>query len=234
MTLLSNLVPFVPLAGTFLWVLLIVGLVAWFNAPLRAILAAVQRRIESGSTVKAGWFELSDQLRPQSPEQQRERARIEIAEVVQQQLPGAAESTRSSRADAESLYLQAEDLALRAVQAEFEIPLNRQVTNSGGAEFDGAFVKDRQLHVVEVKAYLGSVSTEKLRASLARVAAAAMQMGGPQTRLIAAIVLKRSDDMKANRDRIEEALRNLPLKTTLRVYSLRELRSMFGATGDDA
>ena len=234
MKMLSELAPFVPLAGTLLWVFLIVGLVAWFNKPLRAILEAVQRRIEAGSTVKAGWFELSDQLRPQSPEQQRERARVEIAEVVHQQSPGTTEATSTTRAEAASLYLQAEDLALRAVQAEFEIPLNRQVTTPGGAEFDAAFVKDRTLHVVEVKSYLGSVSTEKLRTSLARVAASAKQMGGPHTRLVVAIVLKRSDDMRASRERIEEALRDLPLETTLRVYSLPELRSMFGASGGDA
>ncbi|MCZ8033118.1 MAG: hypothetical protein O9339_20670 [Rubrivivax sp.] len=234
MTVLSDLAPFVPLAGTFLWVILIVGLVAWFNTPLRAILGAVHRRIEAGSTVKAGWFELSDQLRPQSQEQQRERAKIEIAEVVNQQSASATEADPAARAEAASLYLQAEDLALRAVQAEFEIPLNRQVTTSGGAEFDAAFVKDRNLHVVEVKTYLGSVSTEKLRLSLARVATAAKQMGGPQTRLIVAVVLKRSDDMKANRERIELALRELPLESTLRVYSLPELRSMFLASSGDA
>ena len=147
MPTLLDLAPFVPLATTFLWVLLIVGLVAWFNKPLRAILEAVHRRIETGSTVKAGWFELTDQLRPQSPEQQRERAKIEIAEVEQQEVAGSI-GNQTSRADAVNLYLQAEDLALRAVQAEYEIPLSRNLTTSGGAQFDAAFVKDGRLHVV--------------------------------------------------------------------------------------
>ena len=70
--------------------------------------------------------------------------------------------------------------------------------------------------------------------SLARVASAASRMGGPKASLIVAIVLKRSDDMQANRSRIEEALKELPIETILRVYSMPELRTLFGAPSSDA
>ncbi len=236
MTTLTAFAPFAPVVGTLLWVLLIVGLVGWFRKPLAAILAAIQKRIESGSTVKAGWFELSEHVRAQSPSEQRQRMETEIAEVTAQLSAERVQSFEDARPDAATLYLQAEDLALRAVQAEYGVPMTRQVAMNAGrmVEFDGAFVKDRQLHVVEVKTYVNAKSLDGIRRSLERVASAAKEMGGPKTRLIAAIVLRRAIDVTEVRLRMSEVLRDLPVPTDLRVYSLSELRTLLGAPSSDA
>ena len=74
MALLAALAPFVPLAQTLLWVLLILFLVVWLRKPLRDLISVVLQRIASGSSVKAGPFELSE-LIPQTPDQQRARAK---------------------------------------------------------------------------------------------------------------------------------------------------------------
>jgi len=53
-----------PLIQTLLWVSL-VGAIVWrFHRSIEEILSALHKRIDGGSNVKAGWFELTDQFRP--------------------------------------------------------------------------------------------------------------------------------------------------------------------------
>lgn len=231
--MLTELAPYVPLASTLVWAVLIVGLVVWFRKPIRSILAAIQKRIEGGSTVKAGWFELSDQLRLQSPAEQRENTKAAVAEAAPSTPPDAAAHI-PSRSEVASRYFLAEDLALRAVQAEYEVPITRQVKHSSGVRFDAAFAKDGRLHVVEVKGFFAEPQPEKLRASLLRVANAAREMGGPQALLVAAFVVEQSESTSAVRLRAVELLKGLPIEVVVRVYSLGELRSSFGVSDVDA
>lgn len=228
--MLTELAPYVPLASTLVWAVLIVGLVVWFRRPIRSILSAIQKRIEGGSTVKAGWFELSDQLRVQSPAEQRENTKAAVAEAASSTPPTAQTTHIPSRSEVASRYFLAEDLALRAVQAEYEVPITRQVAHSSGVRFDAAFAKDGRLHVVEVKAFFAGPQPEKLRASLLRVANAAREMGGPQALLVAAFVVEQPDSTDAARVRATEALKGLPIGVVVRVYSLSELKSAFGVS----
>ena len=185
MVLLNALAPFVPLAQTALWALLIIGLIVWFNKPIQKILQAFQRRVEAGNAVKAGWFELSE-LKPLSPEQQRQKTKDEVVDVIsdpQSLLLSAGESENRT-----AIYLQYEDLALRAIQTEFDTPVVRQVGGAERAKFDAAFVKDGRLHVVEVKTYAKHIGFERLRSSVTKIAEATKRTGGPRSRLIVAVV----------------------------------------------
>ena len=228
MELLNALAPFASLGQTLVWASLIVGLVAWFNLPIRRVLDAIQRRVDAGSAVKAGWFELSE-LKPLSPEQQREKTKEEIANAIaHREAPLAPGVTSESLA---ATYLQSEDLALRAIQTEFGVPIVRQVAGTHGARFDAAFVKDGYLHVVEVKTYTKQVGFERLRSSIARIADATKDMGGPRARLIVAVVYSGPETGSEVKAKVLEALSHLPLEIDVRVYTLAYLRQEFASSG---
>lgn len=227
MELLVVLAPFVPLGQTILWTLLIVGLILWFNLPIRQILLAIRRRVEAGNAIKAGWFELSE-LKPLSPERQRQKTKEDVADATLGSK--LTEVIQPGQTDMTAVYLQSEDLALRAIQTEFDAPLVRQIEGSGGTSFDAAFYKHNRLHVVEVKAYNKQVGFERLRSSVARIAAATLVMGGPRARLIVAVVYSGTESASEVKAKIRKALTSLPLEIDVRVYSLEYLKSEFGSS----
>src|SRR5436309_3289517 len=57
-----------PLIQTALWTGLIAGIVWRFHLAIHGLLTALQKRVETGSTLKAGPFELIDRLHPLKPD----------------------------------------------------------------------------------------------------------------------------------------------------------------------
>jgi hypothetical protein len=227
---LVALAPFVPLLQTLLWVLLVAILVLWLNKPLRAILAALQRRIEGGSAVKAGWLELPE-FKPQPLEQQRERARQEVSEATEERLPtplpgpSLTETQKST-----SQYLLIEDLALRALQADLGVALNRQISAGPDAGFDAAFARDGKLNVVEVKYSPRPVSVLILKRALHRITDALATAGWKNARIILLLVYERPEDAALTDERVSKAVEGFELPIEVRTFLLPELKSRFGAS----
>lgn len=226
MEMLKALAPFAALGQTLVWVLLIVGLVMWLNGPIKKILEVIYTRVDAGNAIKVGWFELAE-LKTLSREQQRIKAQEEIAILGEQRDTLQCSETKGK--SIASIYFESEDLALRAVQTEYGVPLVRQVEGVRGAQFDAAFVKDGCLHVVEVKSFNKSFGLERLRSSIGRIADATRQMGGPKAHLIVAIVYTGTENQSEVKTKIGEVLMNLSLEVDIRVYSLENLRKEFGS-----
>ncbi len=226
MQLLSALAPFAPLTQTLAWITLIVALLVWFRRPIDNILESIQRRVEAGNAIRVGPLEMPE-LRPMSPEQQRKKTTEELEDV--RASVALAPSPNAVDANMVANYLQAEDLALRAVQAEFDTPVMRQVQGPNGALFDAAFVKHGRLHVVEVKVYDQSVDLERLRASVAKLASVTVQMSGDQARLLVVTVYGGRDNASDVKARIRETLSRLALAVDVRVYTRSALQEQFGA-----
>ena len=146
-----------PLLQTLLWVGLVAGIVIRFHKPIHGLLSALQRRIEAGSTIEAGPFKLGSDVKPTPPAQQRARSETELAQIVNEQLfepvpPGTpALAAPAEQTKLRNRFFQAEELAMRAIQTEFNAPINRQISIGNGLEADGAFVRNDELHLVEVK-----------------------------------------------------------------------------------
>jgi hypothetical protein len=154
-----------PLAQTLLWVLLVAGIVWRFHRPLHGLLEALQRRVESGSGLKAGPFELQAPIRSQSAEEQRAKIESEVKEIRSDTAALAAPNSQDALRDIGNDYLSIEDLALRAVQAAYKVPVNRQVA-MGAEAFDGVFSKYEQLYVVEIKYMPGEPKPSRIREGL--------------------------------------------------------------------
>lgn len=232
MATLTTLAPFVPLMQTLLWVLLVLFLVVWFRKSLSSLLLVIQQRIEAGSSIKAGPFELLELVKPQSPDQQRQRASAEIAEAVQEASTSLSTPQPSIESN-KSSYFQAEDLALRALQAEYGVPIQRSVVIGPSREVDGVFIKDRRLYVVEVKFNLGPVSEDRIRMSVRRAQDAAFQLAGTSGGIALVLVFKREEDVAKNEARVRRMLKDHKMRVDLWMYSLPKLLEKFGAKPSD-
>lgn len=224
-----------PLIQTTLWVALL-GVAFWrFHKPIYDLLVAFQKRIEGGSNIKAGPFEITEQLRPQDPLQQKEKVALEMAETLQvspdaelkasSQLPSQRALTMSSK------YFQAEDLVLRAIQAEYGATVSRQVTAGADIGFDGAFVTNGRLNIVEVKYLLGSVpNTLKLKAVVERLANTITRYGWKNTQIILAIVFEKIEDVARQTERLQNVLDKNEVPVVVKCYSFAELQKKFEIT----
>jgi len=228
------LAPFVPLLQTLLWISLVIALTLWFNKPIRSLLAALRQRVEAGSSVKAGWFELSE-LKPESAEQQRERAKLELTTTLAgQTTPSAGLQVNTQTLGTPPQALLAEDLALRAIQADRGVPLNRQISAGPDAGFDGAFAQDGKLNIVEVKFFTGEANPNALRTSLERLASAVERVHWRNVRIILVLVFQRHEDVYLPKEPIDKALEGFRLPVEIKTYSLPELRKRFGVAPGDA
>ena len=170
-----------PFLQTLLWVGLIGGIVWRFNGPLHGLLSALQRRVEAGSGIKAGPFELSAPIRSQLPDEQKEKATAEVQAISQGGSRGPMQQLRDR-------YVQVEDLALRAVQVAYKIPIGRQVVVGRDARFDGAFTKYENLYVVEVKYLPGEPKPSLIREALEQASKLLIDSGVHKATIVLAVV----------------------------------------------
>ena len=227
-----------PLLQTVLWVGLL-GAALWrFHQPIHGLLVALQKRVEGGSNVKVGSFEITGQLRPQDPSKQKEKVASELAEVLQgppDAEPVMASSTVSQRASVfRANYFQAEDLVLRAIQAEYGATVSRQVTAGTDMGFDGAFVTNGRLNIVEVKYLSGSdVNLPNLRKTVDRIAGAISRYGWRNAQIILAIVLQNAEQVSTANERLQSLVSESQVPIVVRCYSFSDLQQKFGISGAD-
>ncbi|WP_457447701.1 hypothetical protein [Roseateles sp. P5_E4] len=256
----------IALAQTILWVTLISGIVIWARKPLHHILTALGQRIEDGSEVAAGPFSIKDlKPQPvglqaekaqaelaapadtANPEPAAGQAKSVLAEVAKQtpaqldaitsQLQDAQQTiARIASSHARATTFLAVDLALRALQAEFNAPLQRQVTGGRDGGFDGVFEANGQVHIVEVT-YFGK--SAGVRESAARVLetlrrlkhdAAQYQWGTPQFIFVA--VFASGVIPVAHREAIQHVCWEIG-QVTPRFYTLASLQHQLGIDPTD-
>ncbi len=229
-----------PLIQTVLWVALIVGIIWRFHSPIYGLLVALQKRVEGGSNVKAGPFEISDQLKPQDPIAQKEKAAGEVQEVLQGQdlqiepgqavSPAAAQTGRAALI--QSRYFQAEDLVLRSLQAEYGVPVSRQVTAGRDSGFDGLFLANGRTNVVEVKYVAGRGRSPAVKASVQRLTAAIREYGWENAQVILALVFENAEDVRAAREVLSSAFSGNEVPVVVRVFTMDQLRDQFGVANE--
>jgi hypothetical protein len=211
------------LIQTFLWVGLIGIIFYRYHEQIQALLEAVQKRIQSGSGIKAGMFE----IQPQAPEQQKRKFDQEIREATGRNSSTSEESPEAS-AHFRARYFQAEDLALRAIQSEYGVAINRQV-RLGQFMLDGLFAKDGTGHIVEIKFRKRPSSADEIREIADRIFAATNRFQWRNIRIIIALVYDSdSIDLDKEEERLIKAVEAFGGYVDLRCYSLKQLEQQFG------
>jgi hypothetical protein len=222
-----------PLLQTVLWVALIAGIVWQFHKPIQAILTALHKRIDEGGGIKVGPVELT----PQDPAGQRAKLAQEVTEIAlpepspQRALPPGPRDAAKPVEPFRSKYLQAEDLALRAVQAEYGIAVSRQVTAGADVGFDGAFVLGGRFHIVEVKLIPAGRPVGSVRTSLGRLKESIARYGWRNVQIVLAAVFEDPADVGPGVQRLEEVAAGGAVHVAVRAYGLDDLRNRFGIVG---
>lgn len=221
-----------PLIQTVLWVCLIAAVLWRFHNPIYGLLVALQHRVESGSNVEAGPFKLTEQLKPQDPLTQRQKAVSEIAEALDAGTASevaVTEVERGRSASVQAKYFQAEDLVLRAIQSEYGATMSRQVTAGADMGFDGAFVTNGRLNIVEVKFLRGpSGNVSRLRQSVERLVSAVVSYGWKNAQIILAVVFEREEEVARATEMLKAITSGMSVPIVVRCYSLAELQRRFG------
>jgi hypothetical protein len=210
-----------PFLQTVLWVGLIGGIAWRFHQPIQQLLEALTERIKSGSDITAGPFSVRT-LQSLSVQEQAVRANQEIEEANAAanapSLPAPDDATASAPAPTTTLppttpaptpqfrarYFQAEDLALRAVQAEFGEPISRQVSAGPNQQFDGAFVHNNRMNIVEVKYVSKPPPKAMLQQLLHRVQSFILGHNLKSVNLVLVAVVDRTSDVEATLKRFTE------------------------------
>ncbi len=219
-----------PLLQTILWVALIGGIVWRFNKPLHGLLTALQSRIDQGSNIKVGPFEISQAVRPQPVEQQVKRTEAEVTEVIQaQDEESDTEANSQPREAVKSRFLEAEDLALRAIQVQYGKPISRQLSLGPDFGVDGAFTVDGALNIVEVK-YLVRPSRgyESIRRTLQSFQQLFADNHWRRVTVILAVVLQYPSDMEKTKSDLSAIAAQFDFQVAVHCYSVSELRAQFG------
>lgn len=228
------------LIQTGLWVSLITGIAYRFHEPLQALLEALVERIKSGSDVTAGPFSVWS-IQSLAVSEQVARADQEIEEannasyaaVSQAPFNESPTPTPSNAITAptpqfRARYFQAEDLALRAVQSEFGQPISRQITGGRDQGFDGAFVQNNCINIVEVRYVAKAPPKVLIQQSLRRIQSYIASNNWRRVNLIMVIVVDHDDEVEPTQERITAVAAESPVPVTARVYALSDLKLKFG------
>lgn len=219
--------PWASIISTLLWVGLI-GLIVWrFERPIHALLSAIARRLEAGSGIKVGGFELSEIAKPQLPQEQKEKLEKEVYELEQ-----VTPRTDLGRKSLQSMYMQAEDLALRALQQEYNAMIHRKVTFGPGINVDAAFESGGVTHIVEVKYSIHKISKQVVRNALRQISkyySRSLLLSGAKY-LVVLVSDQGNTDM--NDKDFASLLSEYPFDVEIRSYSLTDLAARFGGADE--
>ena len=220
----------IPLLQTLLWVGLISGILYRYHQLIESIIEALKARIESGGAVRFGPVEFSALAKPLDPKQQVKKLDEDVAQLVQAEDIERPKAARPhlSKENIRALYLHAEDLALREIQSEYQIPISRQVQLGSNLQFDGAFAKEGRLHVVEVKFSRAPLPKIIIEQSVDRVYSRIKKHGWKTTRLIFAVVYGDPIvDLSKEQRRIADAVAKFADTVEIRCYHLRDLAKKY-------
>lgn len=223
-----------PLIQTVLWVGLIGGILLKFHAPIYGILSALQKRIESGSNVEAGPFKLFDQLKPQDVSGQKEKVASELRQTLNQAEEKDAATLKTPRlrtiSPFQDRYFQAEDLVLRAIQAEYRSPVTRHVTGGSDRGFDGVLSVNGRITIIEVKYVSHFLSVLPFQKALDYISKAVISYRWHDPQIILAVVFERSDEISGGKLKLEEIVKDIPITVIIKCYSIVDLREKFGVS----
>lgn len=132
-------------------------------------------------------------------------------------------------------HLLAEDLALRALQAEYNVNFMRNVSGGPGLEFDAVFTFDETIYVVDVKYLQTAIDARQVKrfvdASF-RLRAEKAKNKWRKVRMLLVFVIDDGVPLDSVDEKLSTLLSRSAIDITTRVFSLAELRHRFGVSKD--
>jgi hypothetical protein len=223
-TILQLLEGCAKLASSLAWPLFALVVLVTFRRQFGGLIGRI-KSIELGNNKVV----LDTQLKPTSAPKQATKAREENQESEQGQ---AIDTMPQLKSTPRTKALLAEDLALRALQEEYGASIRRQVTAGDDPGFDGAFVVENRLYIVEVKYFRSSFLPDKLESSILRLASSINRYGWTNVQIILAAVFEELDDAYKKTIRLSNAVSASSVPVVVRTFSMAELNARFGVPPD--
>ena len=223
------IIALVPLIQTALWVALIAFGLWRYNDPISRLIKTIHRRVESGSSVKAGPLELGEQIQPQDEQSQRNEVQKEAEEYVSGQGRQLSDIAPDEKLSIRSRIVLAEDLALRAIQDDFNEPLKRNIQFVGGFSADAIFKKNGIQHLVEVKVVTGRSREKAARTGIAQLQHSMHKISSTKTQGILSLVYLDDGDIDKSEADIRELVTNYP-GIQIKLWTLSALMERYGIT----
>jgi hypothetical protein len=221
-----------PLLQTVLWVCLIAGILLRFHKPLHALLSSLAKRVESGSTVKAGPFEIADLVRPQTAAEQSTRIAAEVralSDVSVSVEPAEPPRRGQGLEDVALEFARIEDLAFRAIQSEVGETITRNAKIGESLQVDGLFWKEGRLTLVEVMYLPNSLHAKKFAvdaaARMQQAVSRESKLANVWPQLLIVLVYKNAGDLAAHQKDVEVNAAFGVLPVTLRQVTVADLSS---------
>jgi hypothetical protein len=191
-----------------------------------AVLEAIRERVRRGSGLKFGLFELTESP-PVQP------ASIQEREILEQVNEAASASPAIERSQIRTTTFLAEDLAIRELQLEFGISINRQVALDPNARVDGIFVKHGRGYLVEVKYLQRAIPDHLIRDAADQLRRQKWRHGSDDVTMILVVVIdNESIDVDNERSRAQTIAAATERNLLIRVYSYAELSHKYGFEGN--
>ncbi len=214
----------VPLFQTLLWVLLIGGGLWRYHAQVADVLEAIRDRVRKGSKITTPFFELGESPPVQSEESQKRELLAEVRDATDQD----TEAPLHLRFVYDRAFL-AEELAVRELQSEFGVSINRHVAVGPDAGLDGMFAKDGRGYGIEIKFTRRPLPQDIARNAVQKLQLHTTRLGWRRFTLVLAVIHGNDDaDLAAEQARIEAVTKKIGYDVIVRVYSFSELARKFG------
>lgn len=162
-----------------------------------------------------------------SAEKQQQKLNSEVLEIAQR-----LEVSENQLSDLRSAYIVAEDLALRHIEKEAQIPLMRHVT-LGEIEFDAVLINQEIIKCVEVTFLVApQIHDEKINRILKKTEAIKRKLAKirPDTKLILMLALVTQLDRLSEaklRSTIADKFTATPVDVDIRLFDFEELQKVF-------
>lgn len=195
-----------------------------FESAITELFNTLRKRIESGSEVKVGPFELG-QLNPQNPSQQAAKTESEIKENLKSDETVLGSGIKNTL---RTNYLIAEELAIRAIETEFNQSARRQVAFGDRDGFDGIFALEGQAQIIEVKYFTNAVSAQRVRDSISRIKNLYESYGWRNVRIIFVLVAENEKYFTKVSEKLADIAEDMEAEVIFRSYTLTSLREKFG------
>jgi len=172
-------------------------------------------------------------LRFLSPSEQKRRIDSEVEEIVsaQEDPEAGSQSAASERVQvrARHTYALAEELAFREIEAEFGVPISRNVAYGSGLQLDGVFSPRGVLTAIEVKFIRGVHWERRISEAMDQIARMPFPKGMPVLLvLVVGEAGKEARESIENRFRRTYGLWNTGKSVWFKVYDYSELTAKYG------
>lgn len=183
--------------------------------------------VRHGKRLQVARYDHTIEWKTSSPEKQKRRLGAEVLELA-----SALNLPREQLADLRSAFIVAEDLALRKIQNDVEVPLMRKVS-VGNADFDAVFI-DKDLITCIVVTFLVNpeLSQDKVNRILRETAAAKSYIDevreGSRVRLLLSLVTQLNREDEANlRSSLAAKFRSTPVDVDIRWMDFQKLQRVY-------